>query len=392
MTVETHIEQVDFQASGVANLTIAHATHDSYTSFLPALLPVLIEKFSMTNTAAGLLTMFMQLPSLIQPFIGYFADRRNLRILIVLAPIFTGAAMSLLSIAPSYGFLAFLLVLAGVSSASFHATGPGLNSQLSGSKLGRGMSLWMVGGELGRVFGPLVVVSAVGILTMERMPWLMLGGVIVSIFLFGRLKDNKTNSVNDQDEIRWQRALQSMKGVMLPIAVIMFIRSMALATLVTFLPTYLTRTGSSLWMAGASLTIMESAGVAGAFLLGSLSDKFGRRRMLMISFIATPIFMVLFIQSSGLMQFPLLILLGFFAISVVPVIMAIVLENAPENRFLANGIYMAISFVLQAAAVLLVGILADQVDLRFTMLLSAGVLPLALPFILLLPRSKKRVV
>ena len=174
---------------------------------------------------------------------------------------------------------------------------------------------------------------------------------------------------------------------MLPLVVILFIRALAMATLTTFLPTFLTREGESLWMAGLSLTILEVAGMVGAFLAGGLSDKFGRRRMLVISFITTPILMVLFVYANAWWKLPLLLLLGFFAIAVVPVFMAIVMENAPEQRAFANGIYMAASFIMQSLAIILVGLISDWVDLRFTFLISAAVLPLSLPFVRLLPKS-----
>ena len=114
MNTQSSIEQDKFQTGGVAVVSTAHAVHDTYTAFLPALLPVFIEKFTLTNTAAGLLSVFLQIPSLLQPFIGHLADRRNLRLLIIFTPAITGAAMSLLSIAPGYGFLIFLLVIAGL--------------------------------------------------------------------------------------------------------------------------------------------------------------------------------------------------------------------------------------------------------------------------------------
>ena len=130
--------------------------------------------------------------------------------------------------------------------------------------------------------------------------------------------------------------------------------------------------------------------MVGAFLAGGLSDRFGRRRMLVISFITTPILMFLFVSANAFWKLPLLVLLGFFAIAVVPVFMAIVLENAAEQRAFANGVYMAINFVLHALAVIIIGLLADLIDLRFTFLVSAGLLPLCLPFVRLLPKSIRR--
>jgi FSR family fosmidomycin resistance protein-like MFS transporter len=163
-----------------------------------------------------------------------------------------------------------------------------------------------------------------------------------------------------------------------------------MVSLTTFLPTFLTNEGSSLWIAGASLSILEAAGVIGAFLSGTLSDRIGRRKILAISFIATPVFMLIFLQLSGTIRIPVLILLGFFAISVTPVIMAIVQENFPDNRSFANGVYMAINFVLQSIAVVIVGGISDMTSLRITFYLSAFLVIFGLPFIRILPKSIKK--
>lgn len=387
--METSIEQEKFQTGNVTVVSTAHAVHDTYTAFLPPLLPVLIEKFSLTNTSAGILSVFLQIPSLLQPFIGHLADRKNLKLLIILTPATTGAAMSLLSIAPTYGLLIFLLVLAGLSSASLHAIGPVLSGTLAGKKLGRGMSFWMVGGELGRVLGPLVVVTAIGYLTLEGLPWLMLAGILTSIFLYTKLNTITTQPRNNGNQLPWKTTLAKMRHVMVPLGILVFTRSMMIVTLTTYMPTFLTSEGSSLWVAGASLSILESAGVVGAFLAGSLSDTFGRRRMLLISFIATPIFMFLFLQTQGVLQVPILIMIGFFGISITPVLMAIVQENFPDNRSLANGIYMFFNFSLMALATLIIGIISDLIDLRFTFTLSAILVLIGIPFIRMLPKSKK---
>ena len=389
MAIEQTLDQEKFHTSGVITVAAGHGIHDTYTAFLPALLPVLIEKYLLSNTTAGLLTIFLQIPSLLQPFIGHLADNTNLRFFIILTPAITGAAMSLLSISPFYGFMAFLLVLAGISSSALHSVGPVLAGTLSGSRLGRGMSFWMVGGELGRTIGPLIVVSAIGYLTLDGLPWLMFGGIFTTIFLYYQLKNVSTQPRNNGNSLPWREALRKMAPIMLPLFALVFARSMMMASLTTYLPTFLTSEGSSLWIAGASLSILEAAGVLGAFLSGTLSDRMGRRTILTVSFIATPILMLIFLQLNGAVQVPLLLLLGFFAVSITPVIMALVQENFPDNRSFANGVYMAITFVLRSVAILIVGGVADMTSLRFTFYLSAILVIFGLPFIRFLPKSKK---
>ncbi len=103
--------------------------------------------------------------------------------------------------------------------------------------------------------------------------------------------------------------------------------------------------------------------------------------------VTTPILLILFILVSNTLQIPLLVLLGFFSISITPVFLAFIMENAQENRAFANGIFMATSFILSAFATLLVGLLSDLVNMQITFLVSAVVLALGIPLIFLLPRT-----
>ena len=143
-------EAEQFQTDRVLTISAGHAVHDTYTGFLPPLLPALIDNLSLTKAEAGLLTVFNQVPSLLQPVIGHLADRVSLRYLVILSPAVTATAMSLLGIAPLYAMLALLLMVTGLSSAVLHAVAPVIAGRLSGKSLGRGMGIWMVGGELGR--------------------------------------------------------------------------------------------------------------------------------------------------------------------------------------------------------------------------------------------------
>ena len=89
-------DQDDFKTGSVLALSAIHFIHDVYSSFLAPLLPMLIEKLSLTLTQAGLLNTVMQLPSLLNPIFGFLADRYSARLLIVAAAM--GTALSLIHI------------------------------------------------------------------------------------------------------------------------------------------------------------------------------------------------------------------------------------------------------------------------------------------------------
>ena len=384
-TVEDH-----FQTSGVITMAAGHAVHDTYTAFLPPLLPAFIANLALTRTAAGLLTVFIQSPSLIQPAIGHLADRVDLRYLVILAPAVAATMMSLLGVAPGYAVLALLLIVVGCSSAGLHAVGPVMAGRLSGRNLGRGMSFWMVGGELGRTLGPIVVVTAVVHLTIRGMPWLMIGGLLASVVFYLRLRSVSARPEEVQEGFPWRLALRRMRPVLAPLAGVILLRSFLHVALTIYLPVFLTEEGADLWFAGASLTVLQAAGIVGALLGGSISDRMGRRFVLLVSMTMAPLFMFVFLAVHDWTQFFVLLLLGLFVISTTPVMMAIVQESFPENRALANGTYMSLSFLIRSGAVVLLGVLGDHLGLRLAFAGSAVAMLLGLPLLFLLPQRHSK--
>lgn len=381
-------ESARFQTGRILTICGAHALHDTYSAFLPPLLPLFITSMALSKTAAGLLAIFLAGPSLVQPFIGQLADRVSLRYFVILAPCVTAIMMSLLGVAPNYGTMVLLLLVAGLSSASIHAVGPAMVGRLASRNLGRGMGIWMVGGELGRTLGPIVIVSVLRLLGQRGTPLLMVGGLLISALLYLRLRDVPAHDTAAVSELPWRRILRVMGPLLLPLSGVVFARAFVLSSLTTYLPIFLSEGGSSLWFAGAALTVLEAAGVAGALVGGSLSDWLGRRRVLFCSLAITPLLMLLFHGMEGWLRIPLLILMGFSTLAVTPIIMALVQEQFPRNRALANGIYMALSFSLRAGVIAIIGGLGDRFGMGTTFLVSAAIGLAGLPLVAWLPRSR----
>jgi FSR family fosmidomycin resistance protein-like MFS transporter len=374
-----------FDAAQVITISGGHAVHDTYSAFLPPLLPDLIQRFALSNMQAGLLSAFMQLASVFQPAIGYLADRVSLRYLVILAPGVTATVMSLLGVAPFYGIAALLLFVAGLSSASLHAVGPVMAGRVSGDRLGRGMSFWMVGGELGRAVGPILVVSVITWLGIRSITWLMLGGWAASALLFIRLRGISGKPTDASKRLPWRKVLGKMRPFLVALSLLQVVRFFSSVALTTYLPVYLIQGGTSLWWAGASLSILEAAGVAGALVGGSISDRYGRRRILIIGLSMTAVLMLVFLYLPQGVRTYLLPLLGFFSLSITPVIMAIVQETYPENPALANGIYMALSFIIRSIILVLFGAISDALGLSNAYLFSAILLVVGIPIVRFFP-------
>jgi len=377
----------DFQTGRVLTITAGHAAHDTFTSMLAPLLPLFIRNFGLSKTEAGLLTMFAQGPSLLQPVVGHLSDQIDLRPLVVVAPTLTALAFGLLGRAPSYAALATLLLLAGLSSAMFHSVAPGLAGRLSGRRLlGRGMALFMLGGELGYSLGPLLVVTVVEYVGLRGTPWMTIIGVFGSLLLLVRLRGVSFESAH-QDVARaplWI-ALRHMRPVLLPVIGLVALRSFALCALGSFLPTYLSESGTGFWRAGASLTVYQVAASFGVVLGGTLSDRIGRRSILLLSMLTTPALLLLFLRLGGAAQLAMLALIGVITVTFDPVMMALVQENYTANRALASATFLSMLFVVRSLAVVIMGAVADRLGLRWAFAASAYIFLLGAPLVFLLP-------
>ncbi len=387
----------NFQAGGVLAISACHFIHDVYSSFLSPLLPLLIEKFSMSLTRAGLLTTVMQIPALLNPYLGTLADRAPVRYFIIFAPMGTAIPMCLLGVAPSYGALIILLFITRVSVAVFHVPAPTMIARLSGSRKGKGMSFYMTGGELARTLGPLVAVGGVSVLGLEGFYPIMVVGVMASGWLFFRFRDTPVemnrrptrhstrHSARQPIGQTWRR----MRYVLGPLIGILVARGFMHACMTAWLPTFIKQETGDLWLAGLSLMLFEGSGVAGVLTAGPLSDRLGRRRVLLISLIGAPLGLALFGYTDGWPRIVALLFTGFTLLSTSPVMMALVQEHAGDAPSAANGIFMMSSFMARSAVVVVVGAIGDRIGLGSAFLISAALGMMGIPFILMLPKGMK---
>jgi MFS family permease len=65
-------------------------------------------------------------------------------------------------------------------------------------------------------------------------------------------------------------------------------------------------------------------------------------------------------------------------------------ETRPENRALANGVFLGFNFIIQSTATVILGMLGDRFGLR-TAYVFAAIIPLmGLPLVTLLPNGYRR--
>jgi len=371
-----------FQPDQVLPIAGAHFVHDIYTAFFAPLLPQLIDKLSLSFTQVGWLKAIMGLPAVLNPFIGYMADRVSVRYFVILAPAVSATLMSVIGLAPNYFTLALLLFTTGISVSAFHAPAPAMIGRVSGNQMGKGMSWYMAAGELARAIGPIIAAGAVSLWGLEGIYRTMFVGWAMSGILFLRLRHISARSVQPSG---LRALLPLLPRLFIPFVFIHLFRGFLAESLTTFLPTYMHQQGADVWLASGALSILEFAAVGGALLSGPLSDRLGRKPLLLAITAGAAIFTLVFIKVQGWMLLPVLIILGFISLSAMPIMLALVQEHMSSNRAVGNGLFMFVAFMMRAIAALGVGILSDRFGLQQAFFWSAIISLGAIPAIIALP-------
>ncbi len=352
----------------IATIVSAHLAHDTYTAYIAPLLPRLQENLSLSLAQAGSLSGILQAASLLNPLIGYLGDRTSLHFFVIAAPAISATLMCAVGWMPSYEALVALLLLCGLSVAAFHVPAPAMIAQIAGRRVGLGMSLFMAAGEAARTVGPLLVVWAVGMWGLGGIWRTLFIGWLASGFLYWRFR--RIPAYPRTRRLSWREAGPSLRRVFAPLAPVMLLRGSLNVGLSVYLPILLVLRGYSFEEGGIGIALWSGAGVFGALLGGTLSDRIGRTRMLLIaiSTAASLLFVLLYALERGVAGWLLAIVIaasGFFTLSATPVLQAIVLENSHDLRATANGFFMQMSFGFRLLLSIVIGALGDGFAARF---------------------------
>ena len=352
----------EFQRSRVVSLSVVHLVHDIYTSFLAPALPKLIDKLGMSYGLAGLLAVLQRIPSIFNPVMGIIAERPAAKYLVIVSPAITAVAMSLIGIAPGYIFLAILLFVSGISSMMWHIPSPVMIKVLSGKRTGKGMSYYMVGGELARTLGPLIILGVIELWGLEGTWKMMPLGFVASFILYLNFRnvDIKPEKQEQQEGKYLDIFRRYLPAFMLTGGFTLFQGGIK-ASLTYYLPTYLIDSKDlSFAMADISLTILQLAGAAGALFAGTISDRLGRTKTLLIISLITPSLMLIFLNMEGAWVIPLLVPLGFFLFAPTAVMMAMIQDLHTARKAFVNSIYMFINFFISSLVIPMVGVITDH--------------------------------
>ena len=379
-----------YDARGVAVTSFAHFSHDMYPSFIGPLVPAIRDQLGIPLFLVSLMIPAQQLPSIFQPLIGYVADRTSRRWFVVLAPGVAAVSLSSLGLAPNIAVVLLLLLVSGLASAMFHAPAVSLVGEYGGRRMGRAMSIFMSGGELSRTIGPLIITGAIALFTLRGSFVVAIFGIVASVLLYFTLDTSGAEaSRRDRTQPGFGALFRSRRRAVSAILAFSIMIGIITTPFNFFLVEFLIQRGRGEWYGGFALSTLFAAGIVGALVFGSLSDRFGRREVLGALVLVAPALMALYLwlENGSWQVLAILALAGAIMMAPRTIILAMAAEVVPEARGPMAGMLLALGFVSQSIAALGFGALSDAIGIGNAYWFVPFAALLCLPCVALMPRS-----
>jgi len=374
----------------IFSLTLVHFIGDFYYSFVNPLLPAFVDKYSLTLTQVGLIAAISRLFAfIIQPWVGYFADRFRTRFFVLGGPLLAVIFISLVGIAPNFLTLLLFISFGAIGTSMFHPPLAGMVSTYSSKHSGFSMSIFNMGGTLAFGMGPLFITYFVSSYGLGASPFTMLFGLVVVVILFKIIPFPQQEPLGNLGLIDTVREVLGTvwKSIVL-IWIIMVLRTIAAQSFMTYLPVLYAKEGYSLVSIGSLISIITVAGAISGLLAGHLSDKFGYKPVFHIAHtLATPsLYLILYLPGNWV--FFSAFWVGFFSMATLPLGLAMALELASKGKSMVASLMMGLAFGMGGMIIPLVGKMADIFSIRSVLFFIAMIPLLSNGLIFFLPAKK----
>lgn len=394
-------------------ISAGHGLTHWYPATFYVLLPLIGKELGLSYTQIGLLMSAQHLAGALSNLPGgMIVDSIGKKGYLMAASLFwVGFPYALMSLTNSMWMLVICLMLVGIGNNLWHpAAIPTLAHQYPQRK-GLVLSFHGMGGNIGEALAPLAAGSLLAwfswreVVVINIVPGLVMATLI--LMMVGALatvregdKDGKnevnagTGGWNARQYLRDLGSLLRNRALML-ICVSGGFRTLTQVGLMVFLPVYLAyEQGYSPIAVGVCMTVLQVAGLIAGPIAGHVSDKVGRRHVVLSSMLLTGLTIVGMVFAGQSFMFIVFVaLVGFFLYAMRPVMQAWAVENTPK-RLAGTGVGLQFTVLAIGGSIApaTFGVIADTWSVYTAFYFLAGTIIAANLLVVFVPKDSERAV
>ena len=372
----------------LTHLAIGHGFTHWYGQSLPVLLPFVQASMGFSNFHYGVLTAILSISGgIINIPVGFLVDiaRNRWGLMLTGCMVLAALGYGMMAASPGFVFLALALALLALPGSSWHMPAIAAISQRFPQRRGFGLSTHGIGGQLGDSIGPLVV-GGLLLLFQDRWRWVALVYVFPALLMTGMVwwalyhlrGSGSDGNADDAAQrrvsvgLRFREAGRLLRNpAILALVLVTSLRDMGAGALIFWLPKYLHDPvadgglAMNSFLVGLHLTLLLVLGVVSSPFAGILSDRYGRKLILIPCLTAVGLLSLAIGQlEGGILLIIVVLTTGFFSSSMNQILQATVLDQVGRGtEGMTMGIVMGVNSFLSAGALLIAPRVVDAYGL-----------------------------
>lgn len=356
-------------------LGMTHLLNDLIQSLIPAVYPILRDKYQLDFIQIGVITLTFQIAgSLLQPVVGAVTDRRPFPYSTVIGMLFTLTGLTGLAFAPAYNLILLSAASIGIGSSIFHPEATRMARYASGGRQGLAQGIFQVGGQAGGAMGPLFAALIIVQRGQQSLAWFgVLAVIAVGLMVWTARRHDviKTSFIETVQmksksghRVKTYPKATVTTGLII-LTLLMFSKNAYVESFRSFYTFYLIdHFGVSVRTSQFMLFLFLFSSAAGALLGGILGDRIGRYKIIWISILG-PLPLTLILPYADFQwTVALTVAINLIMASAFASILIYAMELAPERIGLVGGLFYGLNFGLAGIAAAALGALADKTGIE----------------------------
>ena len=350
-----------------------HLLNDMIQSVIPALYPLLKDKFGFTFAQIGVITFVFQITSSIfQPFIGNYADRHPQPYSLALGMLFTLTGLLALAFAPGFVTILLSVALIGCGSSVFHPEASRVAQLASGGKKSLAQSIFQVGGNGGSAVGPLLAALIVMPYGQHAVGWFALAAMLAAFLLtrvgyWYSLVLKQIKAAQSKHKAAMCTLPTKTVNMALGILVLMIFSKYFFNACMTSYFTFflIDKFGVSVQESQYCLFAYLAAFAIGTLVGGFLGDRYGRKYVILFSILGAAPFTLALPYLNLFGTVVMSVLTGLIIASAFSAIVVYATDLKPDKVGMIAGVFFGLMFGLGGIGSAFFGWLADLTSIEF---------------------------